>query len=86
MNVIAEQLPVNRFDSAMGVLLSYFNVKPSDVQSVGDTTEQRLDSMLHPHGIMRRKVRLEGHGIKMPSARCWAPCKTEPPWRSCHAV
>ena len=64
MNVIAEQLPVNRFDSAMGVLLSYFNVKPSDVQSVGDTTEQRLDSMLHPHGIMRRKVRLEGAWYK----------------------
>ena len=64
MSVIAEQLPVNRFDSALGVLLSHFNVKPSDVQPVGDTIEQRLDSMLHPHGIMRRKVRLEGAWYK----------------------
>lgn len=64
MSVIAEQLPVDRFDSALGVLLSHFNVKPSDVQPVGDTIEQRLDSMLHPHGIMRRKVRLEGAWYK----------------------
>ena len=60
MSDFAAQLPMNDLDAALAVLLARFNAKPSAPPPIGDTVEQRLDSMLHPHGIMRRKVRLEG--------------------------
>ena len=56
MSDSATQLPMNSLDAALAVLLAHFNVKPSDAPPIGDTTEQWLDSALHPHGIMRRKV------------------------------
>ena len=64
MSDSATQLPMNSLDAALAVLLAHFNVKPSDAPPIGDTTEQWLDSALHPHGIMRRKVRLEGKWYK----------------------
>ena len=64
MSVVAEHLPREQLDAAMSVLLDFFSVKPASTRAIGDTVEQRLDSMLHPHGIMRRKVRLEGAWYK----------------------
>ena len=64
MSDFETQLPMNGLDEALAVLLAHFNVKPSKTLPIGDTIEQRLDSMLHPHGIMRRKVRLEGQWYK----------------------
>ncbi|MDO4851124.1 MAG: NHLP bacteriocin export ABC transporter permease/ATPase subunit [Actinomycetota bacterium] len=64
MSEYAAQLPMEGLDAALAVLLVHFNVKPSATPPVGDTEEQRLDSTLHPHGIMRRKVRLEGEWYK----------------------
>ena len=64
MSDFVAQLPMNGFDAAMNVLLAYFNIKPAGSPPLGDTVEQRLDSMLHPHGIMRRKVHLEGKWYK----------------------
>ena len=58
MSVVAEHLPMEQLDAAMNVLLAFFNVAPAGTRAVGDTVEQRLDSMLHPHGIMRRRVTL----------------------------
>ena len=54
MSDFETQLPMNGLDEALAVLLAHFNVKPSKTLPIGDTIEQRLDSMLHPHGIMRR--------------------------------
>ena len=64
MSDSAAQFPVNGLDVALAVLLAHFNVKPSGTLSAGDTIEQRLDNALHPHGIMRRKVHLEGQWYK----------------------
>jgi len=64
MSDFVAQLPMNGFDAAMNALLVNFNIKPAGSPPLGDTVEQRLDSMLHPHGIMRRKVRLEGEWYK----------------------
>ncbi|MBO4365064.1 MAG: NHLP bacteriocin export ABC transporter permease/ATPase subunit [Eggerthellaceae bacterium] len=47
-------------DSAIGAALAYFHLKPTATPPASATLEERLDLMLHPHGIMRRKVRLEG--------------------------
>ena len=47
-------------DSAIGAVLAYFHLKPTVTPPASATLEQRLDLMLHPHGIMRRQVRLEG--------------------------
>ena len=64
MSDFETQLPMNGLDEALAVLLAHFNVKPSGTLSAGDTIEQRLDNALHPHGIMRRKVHLEGQWYK----------------------
>ena len=47
-------------DTAIGAVLAYFHLKPTSTPPASATLEQRLDLMLHPHGIMRRRVTLEG--------------------------
>lgn len=64
MSEYAAQIPMEQLDAALAVLLAHFNAKPSAAPPVGDTEERRLDSTLHSHGIMRRKVRLEGEWYK----------------------
>ena len=46
MSDFETQLPMNGLDEALAVLLAHFNVKPSKTLPIGDTIEQRLDSML----------------------------------------
>ena len=61
---ISEFAAHDQFVSAMNTLLAYFNVKNVNESPIGDTVEQQLDSMLHPHGVMRRQVLLEGAWYK----------------------
>lgn len=49
-------------DAALAVLLDYFNVRHAGTS--GGDIEQQLDRLLHPHGIMRRRVCLEGAWYK----------------------
>ena len=55
------EMDVPRYlDEAVGAIFEYFHLTPTKVSSAYTDQDKRLDALLHPQGIMRRRVRLVG--------------------------
>ena len=50
--------------SAIEDILKHYNIVPEDLPEDITTLEEQLEYMLRPHGIMRRRVKLEGDWFK----------------------